>query len=379
MNIYWISKVKKKSLHKTTRFEISEELRRRGHQVKLITEKNIGEKKTDDENNFSVPTIPYQILSGFTFGVFIFFYLPIMVRKKKIDVIIIDAGNVWLPFTLTLKLLNTFLLLDIRSLPVYKKHLIPFKISMFLSKFIVNGITTITPELKDVLIKKYEIKNEIIGVWTSGVSEKFFARPSMIDNKNSYFRDPAYFYLMYHGSYAPTRGIENLIESIAELDTSLKKIVKLLIIGIDQNKKINLEELCIKLHINDQVEFIPPLDYDKISTYIDLCDVGVIPLPPQHIWWSVSAPLKTLEYLARAKPIIMTNIPFHCRIFDKGKCGLLIKSNDKKDLAQAITIMYENKDEFKKMGEIGKSIVEKYYKWEKSAIDLEEFIKKLIE
>jgi hypothetical protein len=29
MNIYWRSKVKKKTLHKTTRFEISEELRKK--------------------------------------------------------------------------------------------------------------------------------------------------------------------------------------------------------------------------------------------------------------------------------------------------------------------------------------------------------------
>lgn len=360
MNIYWISKVKKKTLHKTTRFEMSEELRKKGHHVKLITEKKIGEKKINDENNFYVPTIPCTVLSGFMFGVFIFFYFPIMIRKEKVDVIIFNALNVWLPFTFTIKLLNTFLLIDVRSLPLYKNSKIFFDVSLFFSKFMVNGITTITPELKDVLIKKYGIKNEVIGIWTTGVSEKFFARLPMIDYKNSYVRDPAYFYLMYHGSYAPTRGIENLIESISELDASLKKLVRLLIIGINQNKVRDLTELCVKLHINNQVEFIPPIDYNKIPAYINLCDVGVIPLPPQYIWFSVCAPLKTLEYLARAKPIIATNIPFHRRIFDKGKCGLLIKSSDKKDLAEAITTLYNDRNKLKIMGEMGRSIVEKY-------------------
>jgi hypothetical protein len=86
---------------------------------------------------------------------------------------------------------------------------------LFLSKFIVNGITTITSELRAVLIKKYKIKNEIIGIWTSDVSAKFFSRPSMEDNKSSYFGDSIYFCLMYHGSYSLNRWIENLIESMS--------------------------------------------------------------------------------------------------------------------------------------------------------------------
>jgi hypothetical protein len=62
-------------------FEVSEELRKRGHQVKLITERYICEKKTDNKKKFSIPAIPCPILSVFTFCVFIFFYFPIMVRN----------------------------------------------------------------------------------------------------------------------------------------------------------------------------------------------------------------------------------------------------------------------------------------------------------
>jgi glycosyltransferase involved in cell wall biosynthesis len=376
MNIYWISKVNNKTLYKTSRFEMSEELRKRGHHVKLITEAYIGEKKTNNEKNFTIPTIPFPILSGFVFGLFIFFWFPLKIRRENIDIIIIDKGNVWLPFVLPLKLLTPRLILDIRTLPITKKS-IKFKISLSLSKLIVNGYTTITPELKNILIDEYNIKNKLIGIWTSGVSSNFYSKSSNVIKKINFFRNPEYFYLMYHGSYSPTRGIENLIESIAELEDSLKKAIKLIFIGIDPSKKSDLIELCKKLNIKDNVEFIPRVEYDDIPFYIDECDAGVIPLPPQNRWWRVSAPLKTLEYLARAKPVITTNIPFHCSIFDKGKCGLLINSSDKVALAQAITIMYKNKDELKIMGEIGRNIVEKYYTWEKSALELEKFIKKM--
>jgi glycosyltransferase involved in cell wall biosynthesis len=378
MNIFWISKINNKTLHKTSRFEISEELRKRGHLVKLITERSIGEKRQHDVNNFSFPTIPGSISSGFTFGLFILFFFPIIARREKIDVIIIDVGNVWLPFILALKLLNTVLLLDIRSLPINRKESIFFKISISLSKYIVKGYTTITPDLKNVLIKKYKIKDEIIGIWTTGVSSTFLSNFSNQNNKIDYFKDPRFFYLMYHGSYLPTRGIEDLIRSITELDDSIKKIIKLLIIGIDQNKKRDLVELCSAINVTDNVEFIPPLDHSKIPLYIDLCDVGIIPLPPQNEPWWVSAPLKTLEYLARGKPIIVTNIPFHRRIFNKGKCGLLIESNSPKTLAEAITTIYKQKDDLKIIGKTGRNIVEKYYTWEKSAVELEKFIKEQV-
>ena len=49
----------------------------------------------------------------------------------------------------------------------------------------------------------------------------------------------------------------------------------------------------------------------------------------------------------------------------------------KKDIAEAITTMYKNKDELKIIREIGKSIVEKNFTQEKLAQELEKFIKKI--
>jgi len=91
--------------------------------------------------------------------------------------------------------------------------------------------------------------------------------------------------------------------------------------------------------------------------------------------WHVSAPLKTLEYLAAGKPIIATNIPFHRKIFEKGKCGILIESIKPKVIADAITFLYKNKKELIKMGSEGRKIVEKSYTWDSMAQKIEEFLK----
>ncbi|MCJ7571067.1 MAG: glycosyltransferase [Candidatus Thermoplasmatota archaeon] len=381
MNIYWITQIDRNTLHKTSRIELANALRERGHNVKLIIQKNIGEQHTIDENIIYLPTVSYTIISRFLFNLVILLYFPFITFGKKIDIIIIDGGNVYPPFALTLKLLGYPLVMDLRTLPTkYMKSIqsIFFDSSIFLSKIIVKGYTTITPELKNILVKKYKIKNSKIGIWTSGVSFKSFKKPIKTVIETNFFKDPQYFYLMYHGKYSRSRGIEDLIKSIAELEDTLKKNIKLIIIGFDCSKNNDFIRLGNQLNVNKNLEFIPVVEHEKMPSYINMCHVGVIPLPTDDICWRVSAPLKTLEYLAMGKPIIATNIPFHHEIFEKGKCGVLIENSEPASIANAVSYLYKNKEKLDSMGKIGREIAERYYTWEKSAHDLEVFIKRIV-
>lgn len=381
MNIYWITQIDRTTLHKTSRIELANALRGRGHNVKLVIQKNIGEHPTFDDNIIYLPTITYSIFSRFVFNLVILCYLPLITVRKKIDIILIDGGNVYPPFALTLKLLGFPLIMDLRTLPTEELRSIQsifFDSSINLSKFIVKGYTTITSELKNILLKKYKIQDSKVGVWTSGVSLKSFKKPIRKDIETPFLKDPQKFYLMYHGKYSQSRGVADLIKSITEINEPLRNNIKLIFLGIDCSKNNDFQRLGNQINVNNNLEFIPAVEHELIPSYIDLCDVGAIPLPTQNIWWKVSAPLKTLEYLAMSKPIIATNIPFHKEIFEKGQCGVLIENSDPKTIAQAITQLYKNKEKLESMGRIGREIVEKYYTWEKSATDLEFFIKKIV-
>jgi glycosyltransferase involved in cell wall biosynthesis len=379
MNIYWITQIDQKTLHKTSRIELANALRDRGHNVKLVIQKNVGEHPSD-ENFVYLSTFTYSFLSRLLFNLNILFYSLTLIGKK-IDVILIDGGNVYPPFVWIIKLLGYPIIMDFRTLPTGELKSIQsifFDSSIVLSKFFVVGYTVITPELKNILEKKYNINDNKIGVWTTGVSLKSFKKPMEPLNGTEFRKDSQYFYLMYHGKYSQSRGVEDLIRSITDLEPSLKNKIKLVIIGIDCSKNDYFKKLLDHLDLNNNIIFIPAVEHEKIPSYIDMCDVGVIPLPTQDIWWRVSAPLKTLEYLAMSKPIIATTIPFHCEIFEKGKCGVLIEDIEPKLIANAIMYLYYNKEKLESMGRIGREIVEKNFTWQKSAQDLEAFIKKII-
>ena len=237
MNIVWISKIEWDMPHKTSRLKLSEALRKRGHTVTLYMAKKFGEKKFVSDNIIGVPTIHYPILSGIFFGLIVFFLFPVILKRKKVDIIVIDFTKIWLPFIISLKILNKPIILDIRTLPIDKDVTFSFKLLLALSRYVADGITTITPELKKILHDDFNLINIKIGVWCSGVSVDDFNDVTI--NTKSVIKGVSKdnkFILMYHGDYSPTRGIENLIKAISELDPSLKDKIKLFIIGMPENQ-----------------------------------------------------------------------------------------------------------------------------------------------
>jgi glycosyltransferase involved in cell wall biosynthesis len=378
MKILWVTKLRDCDPFKNTQIGLSEALRKRGHFVQLIMAKNVSEKKTNTLEKIYVPTIQCSIISGIVFGLLIFFYLPILVKKEKIDIIIVDGDSIWSPFFLILKLYDTPVIWDIRSLPIDKERSILHDISLHLSKYIVDEFTTITTELSDVLIERYKLHDKKIGIWSSAVSGDIFLKKDVdeIDIRNRY---PNTFIILYHGTYSPTRGIEDLIRSISEIDLVVREKIRLLVVGISSIKRDELLQLCEKLKIGRYVEIIPPVESNKIPSYIRAAHIGVIPLPPKNLWWHVSVPLKTLEYLAMGKPILATNIPFHQKLFDMCECGVLINSNNPKGLANGIISLYQNIDKLDEMGKSGKEVIEKFFTWDHQALKLERFFQTILE
>jgi len=378
MNILWINKISDSENWRTTQIELTKSLRKSGHKVELVMAKNIGEKKSKNNDGITYyPTISHSFLSGIIFGLIVAFYFPLIIRKKTTDIIIIDGTSIWLPFAIPLKLLGIPLILDIRDLPVDEKKPISFDIPLYLSKSMMDGLTTITPELREILREKYGLQDKKIGLWPSGVSlENFIKSNNDVDIVNQ--TDSEKFVVIHHGSHGRSRGIENLIRSIGELENPIRKKVKLLLVGVTKERQKEYLPLCEKIGVKEQVEIIGKVEYKKIPSYIKSSDIGIIPLPPDKKWWQVSAPLKTLEYLGMGKPIVATSIPFHQRIFEKGKCGILIDTDNPKALSDAITQLYHNKEKFDEMGKTGREIVKNYYTWDSIAIQLEKFIKTIL-
>ncbi len=372
MKIILITRLTNADNCKTSRIELAHSLRKRGHNVTVVMAKNINRKETETAEMIYLPTVYKPILFSVIYGLFISLYLPFSIRKTDTDIIMIDGMKGLFPFIIPLSFLHIPLVMDIRTLQVDKKRSLIYDLSLHYSRNFIDAYTAITPELRNILVTQYRWDKKRIGLWSSGVSLEQFGKIRAIDTsiKSPFNEDD--FVLMYHGSYSPTRGLDNLLKSIAFLDKKASKKIKLFIVGVEPKKE--LQRIINESQIQDQIVFIPQVSYELISQYISLADVGVIPLPPDNEWWQVSSPLKTLEYLSMGKPIIATNIPFHERIFNHGICGILLDSAEPKKIAEAIMKLYHNLDDTKQMGKIGRKIIEEQFTWDKKALEVEKFL-----
>ena len=78
------------------------------------------------------------------------------------------------------------------------------------------------------------------------------------------------------------------------------------------------------------------------------------------------------------KPIIATSISFHERLFEKGRCGVLVDDNTPETLACAITELYRNRERLRRMGETGREIVRRYYTWDNAAFEGKDFLENIL-
>jgi glycosyltransferase involved in cell wall biosynthesis len=371
MNIIWFTKITDKDTFGNTQLMISDALRKQGNIVTLILARHFTEKKEDQEGTLYLPTIDIRFLSGLIYGFVLSLSLPSLLKQRKADIIIVSGDTIWSPFLLFFKLFRIPVIVDLRSLPVDTETVFLKDISLYLSRYVTDGLTTISPELVNILKTKYHLADKKIGIWSSGFSKNQF--PSMQEQLEKDSQKDMLL-LLHHGTYSPTRGIEELIQSLAKVDEPIKKKLKLTLVGIPQNKIGELTTLATSLHLQEQIEIIPPVDIKKILTFIQACDIGVIPLPPENEWWRVSVPLKTIEYLAMGKPIIATKIPFHQQIFELATCGVLLETNAPQEIARGITYLYHNKEKLHEMGNRGRELVQTCYSWERQASNLAAFL-----
>ena len=115
------------------------------------------------------------------------------------------------------------------------------------------------------------------------------------------------------------------------------------------------------------------VNYLNVPEYINMCDVGIVPLPNSPDW-RYQCPLKLLEYLAMEKVVIATDIPANRNVLKKSKCGIYVSSTDPKQIAEAIVYAYNHRNELKKWGVSGREIIMERYSWLKVSGDLERYL-----
>ncbi|MBN1155737.1 glycosyltransferase family 4 protein [candidate division KSB1 bacterium] len=347
---------------------------RQGHRVRLVTLSTSSGKHAAHDLNLQINELP--VINKFPF-VSITFHIQVMayalywVLAGKQDAVITHpiTAIFLVPAILISKLLRrkTRFILDIRTLPVrskgfsgkFKKLL--HRISLLIGKYVYDGITVITPALRDFVRDEFKLTNKKIGIWMSGVDTSLFNPANYADVNKEGNNKP--FRVMYHGAIADNRGIKETVEAMEIINTLLPE-VQLFILGrgnaVASIKKVIKESNIRNVIVHD------PVDHEEIPKFIAEADVGIIPLP--NIWcWRVSSPLKLFEYLSMAKPVIVSKIEAHTHVLSNNTSCFFLDSTGSEDIARLIFQVYEKRDQLTRLGRQGREFILNNFTWDHQA------------
>ena len=171
----------------------------------------------------------------------------------------------------------------------------------------------------------------------------------------------------YVGTFQEWHGMDELIDA-ARAVVQEKPEAKFLMVGPYYRATM---EKCSDAGLASSFIFTGPVPYERVSGFMNACDVLVAPYNPSKIQSSeqvrsrgLGSPLKVFEYMAVGKPTITTNVEPISDPIEDGVTGVLVEQGDSADLGTKILDLLGNRKAAEAMGTAGRESVMANYSWD---------------
>ena len=226
-------------------------------------------------------------------------------------------------------------------------------------------ILSISQHYKELLITKGIAPSKIL-VYPSGIDPARYNNVSAGDIRDKYHLEKCKV-VIYIGAIAKVRQLDIAIKAFASV--AGKSNARLLMVG-DGSDVINLKVLSSELGIADKTIFTGQVPQNDIPAYLAAADVGISPVPPSP-FFKMSSPIKMLEYMAMARPVVANEeIPEHHDILSVSQAGILVPYT-REAFAQAILTLFNDPQKAAEMGRKGKEWVNNNRSYEVMARQVE--------
>jgi len=177
------------------------------------------------------------------------------------------------------------------------------------------------------------LSRNLIHVIPNGVSPSDFS-PSPLPPREG--RIPT---LLYLGTLADWQGLEVVIKALPRILEQQQ--VRLYIVGRGRSRQRKLLMKHIrKQGVEGSVVLLPAVPHHQVPALIAESDICVAPLGLNDRNVTQGAcPIKVLEYMASARPLIASNIPIVRELVREDMDGLLFSPNDPEDLAGKVIML----------------------------------------
>ncbi|WP_226760452.1 glycosyltransferase family 4 protein [Arthrobacter sp. SO3] len=149
-------------------------------------------------------------------------------------------------------------------------------------------------------------------------------------------------------------GLDDLVRAFALLAPEFPQL-RLLVVG-DGVSRPGLEEQIAALGLSGRTIFTGRVPRDLAPLYHQALDVFVVPRKDLDVTRAVT-PLKPVEALASARPVVGSDLPALREIIDDGGNGILAPAEDPQGLAKAISTLLSDASYRAELGQAGRAAV----------------------
>lgn len=165
--------------------------------------------------------------------------------------------------------------------------------------------------------------------------------------------------LVYAGFVSTHRGLDQALPALARL-RDMRPLPRLHIVGSGSHVSA-LRHTVQRLGIASQVLFHGWVEHARLNQFIAPCHVGLVPhLKTGHTDHTI--PNKIFDYMAQAKPVLVSNARPLERLVQEVGCGLVFTDGDSADLARQIQALADA-DRRREMGLAGRRAVFEQHHW----------------
>lgn len=208
----------------------------------------------------------------------------------------------------------------------------------------VDGFVTVSPEVGEYLVKKYQSDLEPVIIYNGSTS--------IVDHVEA-VGSPVR--MLFQGAFAHDRNNCELIEAMV----LLRGMATLSLQGWGEDEE-NYRELIVKNNLEDTVFLVPPCQPYEVMESASHYDVGIINYKRTDENFAHTLPNKLFDYMCAGLAVAATDLPPIKHVIDKAECGVTYSQKDVENTARALLKLVERPDEIVEMKNASRKAAPQY-------------------
>ncbi|PLS17796.1 hypothetical protein CVD28_08835 [Bacillus sp. M6-12] len=242
-----------------------------------------------------------------------------------------------------------------------------FIMKYFTKKGLIQAkhIISVSEKLSDLISNKYNLQKSKISTINNGVNtSKYY--PMKIENIKYKLKVDGKFVVGFAGILSKWQGIDVLPKAVKKIPTSYLNEMVFVIVG-DGPMKGKIEKEIKELNLQSKFILTGMVNEQEYIEYINQFDICLLTYPKGRNENLGLSPIKLYSYMACRKPLIGSDVTGVKDVIETGNCGYVYNSDNIEDLAQKITLAYNNRDKLDNQAINSLEHVRKNFSWDRNA------------